>query len=705
MNDSQPLMDRLQPLLEAACEERLSPEAILRLEAELRDSAEARWLYLTYMELHGSLYWDAAGGLSPVLPESSAAPSAEPISPAARRRSTAAIAATALALVLTVVIAPLWWGSQPAGPAKIADKNSPSFAPDPTFVDPNTAAPHRDPGAPAIAMPPATRQTPSDSGAATSVAAVTPAPSGAPATGTPAAVDPAMPVTTAKLIPVSLINSELAAGWRLAGIQPSARAEDGEWLRRLTLDIAGRIPTVTELERFLADRSADRRAHAVDRLLDAPEYARHLTTEWANLLVGRSCGPEVDLPALKKFLRTGFAANRPWNELVFDLVSAEGNGHENGAANFLLAHLNNQALPATALTARLFLGQQLQCVQCHKHPFNDVEQTSFWEFNSFFQQTEAVTLRQRDPKSGRETTVGMSLVNRPTGGPTYYETRNGLMKVAFPRYGGREVDPAPEVNRRRELARLMTSGDQPQLAAAFINRVWEQFFGHSFTRGVDDLGPHNPPSHPQLLAGLSREFLQSGYDVKQLIRWICLSDAYQLSSRPNETNRGDDPELGELPLFSRIYVRSMTAEQLYDSLLTATRATQAAGDWTRAESQRQAWLEQFIVAFGTEENDEANTFDGTVAQALAMMNGDVVQTALAAAPGTVLGDVVRDRSTESEKIRRLCQAALSRTPTQREMTSLKRLMARAGRPGPRGSEAYEDLFWALLNSNEFALLH
>lgn len=146
MNDSHSLMDRLQPLLEAACEESLSPEAALRLEAELRDSAEARWLYLTYMELHGSLYWDAAGGLAPALPEPSAAP-AEPISPAARRRSTAAIAATALALVLTAVVAPLWWGGQHTGPAKIADKDTPSVAPAPAFVDPNTAAPHRDPGA------------------------------------------------------------------------------------------------------------------------------------------------------------------------------------------------------------------------------------------------------------------------------------------------------------------------------------------------------------------------------------------------------------------------------------------------------------------------------------------------------------------------------------------------------------------------------
>ncbi|HTN02654.1 MAG TPA: DUF1549 domain-containing protein, partial [Planctomycetaceae bacterium] len=492
MNSPHSLMDRLQPLLEAACEDSLSPEAALRLEVELRDSAEARWLYLTYMELHGSLHWDAAGGLAAPLPEAHVAQS-EPVSPAARRRSTAAIAATALALVLTVVVVPLWWGSQHAGPAALVDKDAHSVAPQPVVDDINTAAPHRDPGVPLIAVHPATE--PASSGHDPSTP-VTPALPGVAAAETPASVD-SPTAAAAKLIPVSLINSELAAGWRLAGIQPSARAEDGEWLRRLTLDIAGRIPSVTELEQFLADRSTDRRAHAVDRLLDSPEYARHLTTEWANLLVGRSCGPEVDLPALKKFLRTGFAANRPWNELVFDLVSAEGNGHDNGAANFLLAHLNNQALPATALTARLFLGQQLQCVQCHKHPFNDVEQTAFWEFNSFFQQTEAVAHRQRDPKSGREMTVGMSLVNRPAGGPTYYETRNGLMKVAFPRYGGSEVDPAPEVNRRRELARLMTSGDQPQLAAAFINRIWEQFFGHSFTRGVDDLGPHNPPSHPQ----------------------------------------------------------------------------------------------------------------------------------------------------------------------------------------------------------------
>lgn len=698
MKFSQSLMDRLQPLFEAACEERLSPEAAVRLEAELRASAEARWLYLTYMELHGSLYWDAAGGLSSAVPEFPVIP-AQPATPAARRRSTAAIAATALALVLAVVVAPLWWNNPATAPGTVAvvDPGESSADQVVRMNDPNVAAPHRD-GAIAAKLGPGAAS------AEPSVANATPSA----VTEEPAALDPTAPVpstATAALVPVNLINTELAEGWRLAGIRPSDRAEEGEWLRRVTLDIAGRIPTVPELERFLEDPPADRRARAVDRLLDAPEYARHFTTQWANLLVGRSCGPEVDLAALKKFLRTGFAANRPWNELVFDLVSAEGSGHDNGAANFLLAHLNNEAVPATALTARLFLGQQLQCVQCHKHPYNDVEQTAFWEFNSFFQQTAAVAQRQRDPQTGRDKTVGLALVNRSEGGPSYYETRNGLMKVAFPRYAGTEVDPGPQVNRRRELARLMTAGDQPQLAAAFVNRTWEHFFGHSFTRGVDDLGPHNPPSHPQLLAGLSREFVRSGYDIKQLIRWICLSDAYQLSSRPNETNQNDDPQLGDLPLFSRIYIRSMTAEQLYDSLLTATRASQAAGDWTRAEEQRQAWLEQFIVAFGTEENDEANTFDGTVAQALTMMNGDVVQTALAAAPGTLLGDVIRDRSTESEKIRRLCQATLSRTPTARELASMKRLIARGVRPDPRHIEGYEDLFWALLNSNEFALLH
>ena len=409
-----------------------------------------------------------------------------------------------------------------------------------------------------------------------------------------------------------------------------------------------------------------------------------------------------------------FAANRPWNQIVYDLVSAEGSSSENGATNFLIAHLNNDALPATAVTARVFLGQQLQCNQCHNNPFSKTQQTAFWELHSFFSQTASVPRHTRDPRTGNDRVTHTDLVTRDAGGPIYFETQTGLMRVAYPRFNGQDVDAGPETNRRAALARLMTEGDQPQLAATYVNRVWSHFFGEGFTPTVDDIGPHSPASHPELLALLTRQFVRSGYDTKQLVRWICNSEPYQLSSRFGERNQMDDPTEGQAPQFSHMYVKSMTAEQMYDSFLVATKANRAGGvDWTQAESQRQQWLSQFVVNYETDENDEAMEFGGTMSLALTLMNGSLVEKALEISPGTFLDEVVKRKADEKEKIRQLCLAVLSRQPSPSELAAMRKLV-RDDSP-PRGSknaskhaagaEGYQDLFWALLNSNEFALVH
>jgi hypothetical protein len=198
-----------------------------------------------------------------------------------------------------------------------------------------------------------------------------------------------------------------------------------------------------------------------------------------------------------------------------------------------------------------------------------------------------------------------------------------------------------------------------------------------------------------------------------LIRWICNSEPYQLSSRVSDGNRQDDPLAGDVPRFSRMYVKPMTAEQLYDSLLVATRANYAGkGNWLAAEEQRQRWLQQFVIAFDTEENDETTMFDGTIPQALMMMNGQLIEKALSAEPGTYLNDVLRSEASEVERIRRLCLAALSRDPTPREVASVRkllreRLVNHRGTPPAQiaATDAYQDVFWAFLNSNEFILIH
>jgi hypothetical protein len=503
---------------------------------------------------------------------------------------------------------------------------------------------------------------------------------------------------------LAFINAQVRQGWIDNGISPSAPADDGEWLRRVHLDIVGRIPDLETVQKFLADRDPAKRAQLIDRLLDDPGYARNLTTIWTNNLIGRSTPRDIDRPALQKFLRESFGQNRGWNEIVYDLLAAEGNSNENGATNFLLAHLNDGAVPATAISARLFLGMQVQCTQCHNHPFTpDFKQNMFWEFNSFFKQARREQVRKYNEKTGRMDVDHLVLTARDFSGPVYFERRNGLMEVAYPKFNGIEVDPEGTTNRRVEFAKLVTRKDQPQLASAMANRMWGHFFGHGFTTPVDDMRPDVALSHPALLERLTVEFVKANYDLKQLVRWIANSEAYNLTSRFNgKLNEKDNPTNGEMPLFSHMYLKSMTAEQLYDSLIIATNAHKSgSGNWEKAEAKRQQWMQQFVKTFGTDENDESSSFDGTIPQALMMMNGELIHDALSGAKGSVLAEVMHEKGNPAEKIKQLYLTTLSRPPSGREIQTANRVMRSAKTP----AEAYQDLFWALLNSNEFILNH
>jgi hypothetical protein len=357
---------------------------------------------------------------------------------------------------------------------------------------------------------------------------------------------------------------------------------------------------------------------------------------------------------------------------------------------------------ATAKTTRLFMGVQVQCTQCHNHPFNDWKQDQFWRINSFLRQTRRIDHRRFDPATGRTIDDYSELVDNDFSGPVYFEKRSGEMQVAYPVFFDAKIDPGPGVHRRKELAKLMTSGDRPLFARAMVNRTWAHFFGHGFTTPVDDMGPHKPPSHPELLDRLSDEFVKSHCDVKRLMRWLCDCDAYSLTSRAGHKNIKDDPALGQTPLFSRMYPKPLEAEQLYDSLLIATDAHHSGQtDWASAEKQREEWLQQFIIAFGTDENDEATTFNGTIPQALLMMNGPLIQKALSGEPGSFLNSVLSEESSGERKVDRLYLAALSRHPRSRELAAAATLIETS----PDPFTGYQDLFWALLNSNEFIINH
>jgi hypothetical protein len=509
---------------------------------------------------------------------------------------------------------------------------------------------------------------------------------------------------------VQEINKYLRQGWTDNEVQPSAEADDSEWLRRVYLDVVGQIPDTGTVEKFLNDKDAGKREALVAELVEDPRFVRHMTTVWANILIGRNPPRRTSRAGLERFLRESFAKNRPWNEIVYDLLTAEGHFEENGAVNFILGQLDGNpnrddyTVEATAKATKIFLGMQVQCTQCHDHPFNDWKQNQFWEFNSFLRQVRRQDFRKPDA-TGQPVDDYSALVKRDYEGPVYFETRQGLMKVAYPKYFEKEIDSSKKTNRRQQLAEVMAKADgNHQVARAFVNRTWGHFFGYGFTKPVDDMGPHNPPSHPELLDFLTEEFVKSGYDMRQLAKWICNTEGYQLTSQFNPKNEVDNPAIGEIPLFSHMYVKSLTVEQLYDSLIVATNADQAGkGSYEDSQRQKEMWLREFMRIFGGNEDDEPTLFSGTIPQALMLMNGDLTRQAISPDKGGFLAAVLTSPKlrTDNQRIQALYVAALGRIPTRPEYSKIEKVMRQA----PSPVAAYQDLYWALLNSNEFVLNH
>lgn len=524
---------------------------------------------------------------------------------------------------------------------------------------------------------------------------------------------------------IKFINEQIRKGWADTGIGPSPAATDAEWCRRLYLDMIGRLPTVEELNLYLASGGPDKRKRMVSLLMGEvsssnpkdsaradkylEEFARHWASKYSILFVGRPPAQRqnrelVNRDGMQAYLRGSFLRNKPWDKMVEEIVSATGTTSPgspefNGATNFLVNKLAENATEATAKTAKYFLGIQVQCTQCHNHPFNDWKQDQFWGLNAFFRQTKSVQNRNGQNVEyvtlGNEDFAGEG--SNPKEAEIYFELRNGELRVAYPTFvDGTKINSSGyvnEVDRRLELAKLVTKHEN--FGKAFMNRMWGHFLGYGFTKPVDDMGPHNPVSHPELLDRLGQEFAARGHNVREAIKWITLSEAYSLSSRSTPRNKKDDPSLGEKPMFSHFYIRQMQAEELYESLLAATRADQEGTPEERA-AKKAMWLSQFTVTFGNDEGDEATTFDGTIPQVLMLMNGDLTKTALTSA---FMQQLSASNGSLKDKVDYLYMATLARKPSSREAALA--LNAKGANP----QDVLQDVFWALLNSNEFIFNH
>ncbi len=696
-------------LLEGYLEGNISQEELTRIETLVLSSPEGRRLYMDFMQLHGNLYWDAAGcgadsDVRTIQSSRKFSSHVKPIENLRRRKVVGVL--TAAAILICVGLMLRTSGSLPFNQQTASNGNN-------TPANTNPASPSVDVSPDHQGMTPeiVRVQLPSKDN------------SDLPGTEQPVIekVSPDLKALSfdpsSDLEVVSFINQELRKTLDDHDVRPSPRSEETEWIRRVHLDLAGRIPTSLEVETFLNQTDPNKRALLLDSLLESRDFASHFATIWTTLLVGRSTDRVINRKALYTYLENQFGNNQPWSETVTDLITAEGPAHQSGPTNFLLAHLNNEAVPATAMTARIFLCQQIQCTQCHRHPTaKDWGQEKFWEFNAFFQKTSVKQQMFVDEKTG-QTKQTLELVEADSSQlePSYYLDLRGVMKVAYPRFDEVEIHPEENLTLRDQLAQLLTSEDDSQLAKAFVNRSWLHFFGHAFTRQVDDMGPHHQTSHPELLDGVSKAFASNQYDVRRLIRWICLSDAYHYTSTPIAENKIDDPDAGETPLFSRMYLKPLSPEQIFNSLMVASGVSP---DERRHRgstfAQREEWMQQFFSALENEENGELSTFDGSLSQTLMMMNGELIQKAIDPQTGHVLREILSDRNkSETDRIQDLCLAALSRYPTKQELESIRKMLRnnlrqRTSRNVPSHvayTEAFRDVYWAYLNSSEFSVNH
>jgi hypothetical protein len=494
------------------------------------------------------------------------------------------------------------------------------------------------------------------------------------------------------------IDRIMRESWASANIKPSPLARDEEFMRRAYLDVLGRIPNIAEAKAFLTSKEKGKRAKLVEYLLAHPDYQKNFANQWKVLLIGRqNQGQNINEKALRDWLRRQFADNRPWNDIAYDLITATGNNKENGAANFVMSHLEMGAVPLTSITTRVFLSQQIQCTQCHDHPSNDWKQADFWGINAFLKGIKTEEVRVEDA-TGASVIDHVQVTDVPTNAFASFERRDARAGIAFPTFlDGRKISQGTDVNRRQALGKFITEPTNENFPKAFVNRMWGHFFGRGFVQPLDDFGPHNPPSHPELLDKLGQEFKANKYDIKQLIRWIMNSEAYQLTSLSNKGNDKDET------LFSHMNLKPFSPEQLFDSLIVATAAHKAGGGGDN-EAKRNEWMRQFQFAFANDEGEEGSSFQGTIPQALMMMNGPLMEQAVGGKAGSFLADLLQTAQNHGGRvdlyiINHLYLAALSRPATQGEIAFAQRYFSAY----PDTINVMEDIFWALLNSNEFVL--
>jgi len=506
--------------------------------------------------------------------------------------------------------------------------------------------------------------------------------------------------------------------WKKNGIRTSGPANNYEFCRRVYLDLLGRIPKPNEIQAFVSQMGSNKNA-LVKKLLtedkDNEEYARHMAHQWTVWLLTRSAN-EKNREQMHVWLEEKFAKNVSYKTIVTELITAKGKTNDNGAVNFILTHLGEttprnkrkeeghfEVVPITSRTTRMFLGLQTQCVQCHDHPFNpEWKQQAFWGVNTFFRQVDRGGNPIMRQLPNRNDVAILELKDDPSvnqDGVVYYERRNGMiLPTTLTFLDGRKAEINDGKTRREVLADLVVTHEN--FPKAIVNRVWGTLFGRGLNEqpSVDDFGEHNKVIHEELLNTLAKSIAYNdGYNLKDLYMAICCSEVYQQSSVANSTN--DKPETDVF--FSRMQLRAMSPEQMLYSLWTATQG-KPPDESDEIKSRRESWNRNLVKNFGDDEGNEIN-FNGTVVQALLMMNGKEINAEMQRKDGTIVESTKKHKNNYSQVINDIYMACLGRHQQGNESAVINKIAKQYG--GKYDATFYSDVMWALLNSNEFILNH
>jgi hypothetical protein len=495
---------------------------------------------------------------------------------------------------------------------------------------------------------------------------------------------PRVEIPKAKGVIDQLVNQKLEK----LRIQPSEKCTDEEFLRRVSIDLIGLMPTEEEYAEFTQEMAGDKRQQLVDRLLERKEFNEIWAMKWADLLMIKTINNLVSPKAAylyNAWLTERIAANQPLDQIFRDLLSASGPVFENPAANF---YIERDRLKLSENVAQIFMGVRTQCAQCHNHPFDRWTMDDYYGFVAFFSQVSRKT--GEDYRNTIIYNTGSGEVKHPVGGAN-----------VPPKFLGGEVADVAGKDRRVVMAQWITSPENPFFAKSVANRIWAHFMGVGIVDEVDDFRVSNPPSNPELLDGLADKLREYQFNFKELVREICNSETYQRSATPNETNTED------LRNYSHAVVRRIPAESMLDCLSQATntkdkfrglplgsRAVQIADGTT---------TNYFLTTFGKSAREtvcacEATT-DPSLSQALHLVNGESVGGKVAS--GKLIQTWRGEKLSDEEILDKLFIRCLSRKPTAEEREKLLEVVKTADKP----ETGWEDVFWAVLNSREFIFNH